>query len=54
MATLPCVILNGLNFLYHCVESDRHELMHKLRLMALDEVRFVAIAAEEPSEFFVA
>ena len=47
------VVLNRANFLEHRVERRRHQLVHGFRLVALDEIRIVAVAGEELRQFLI-
>src|SRR6266404_2070274 len=44
------LVLDGADFLDHCVERRRHGLVHWLGVAPLDEVGFVSVASEELSE----
>ena len=45
--------LDALDLLDDHIERGRHELMHFFRLVSLDEMRGVAVAAEEMIQFFM-
>src|SRR5271166_3441524 len=46
-------VLNRPNFLYDCVQSASHQLMHLLRLVPLDEIGLPAIAGEKIGKFLI-
>src|SRR5262249_60814380 len=50
----PRIRLNAMNFVDDRVQRGGHELMHLLRLIPLDEVRRVAIAAEQLIQLLMA
>ena len=47
------VVLNRADLVDHRVERRRHQLVHRLGLVALDEVRLVAVADEQALELVV-
>ena len=48
------LLLNGLDFADHAIEGRRHFLMHRLWLSAFDEIRPVAIAAQQRFQLLMA
>ena len=46
-----CIGLNGANLLDDFVQGSSHQLMHRLGLVALDEIRLPAVAAEQLQQF---
>src|SRR5579871_5409580 len=49
----PRFLLNASDIADHCLERRGHELMHLLWIIALDEVRRIAVAAKQMVELFV-
>src|SRR5689334_17965315 len=49
----PGFALNESNFIDNGIESGRHRLMHRFRLMPLHEVRFVSITREQLSQILI-
>src|SRR5271169_1666369 len=46
-------LLDGMNLVEDGVQRLRHEWMHRLRIVAFDEIRFVAIAGKQLRKLFV-
>ncbi len=53
VVVLPGLLLDGCYFLHAKVQGCRHGLVHVLGIIALDEVRFPAVSAEQVCEFLV-
>ncbi len=49
----PRVILDAADVVHDLFQRFRHQLVHRLRVVALDEMRDVAVAAEQRFEFLV-